>query len=141
MARKASSRQEEVREAVDSQPSQKAITKAAAVRRMLAEGIENPAIGSETIKDRFGIDVTPQQFSAARSQMKSREALKQGKPAKRGRKPKEASSQAIEGYLAPPPSTEAVDGRLELLAAMEMMKPLIASLGKEEAHRIVDLLG
>src|SRR5690348_16969767 len=66
------------------------ISKAEAIRRVIADCIDNPSLGSQEIKKRFGIDVTPQHFSAARSQMKSREASKQpkGKP---GRKPREAA--------------------------------------------------
>jgi hypothetical protein len=145
MAKKASPKQDPNKEAAEAQASGQeghgVVSKADAIRRMLTEGIENPSVASAEIKKRFGLEVTPQHFSASRAQMKSREGAKQGRPAKRGRKPKEAPSQAVEGYLAPPPKNDAVDGRRELLAAMEAMKPLIASLGKEEAHRIVDLLG
>lgn len=115
------------------------VSKADAIWRMLAEGIENPTSASAEIKSRFGIEVTPQHFSAARSQMKSRAAS--GKPkGKPGRKPKEAPSQAVEGYLAPPPKPAPAGGS-GLLDAMEAMKPLVASLGKEQVKRIVDLLG
>jgi hypothetical protein len=114
------------------------ISKAEAIRRMLAEGIENPSVASAEIRTRFGIDVTPQHFSATKSQMKSREAAKKGKP---GRKPKAAPSQAVEGYLAPPPKPSTDGEQPDLLAAIEAMKPLVEALGKEKAHRIVDLLG
>ena len=135
---------EEEPETEDDEPENggKAISKAEAIRRVMADGIDNPSVGSQEIKKRFGIDVTPQHFSAARSQMKSRDAKKQetapkGKP---GRKPKEAPSQAVEGYLAPPPKPTPAGGS-ELLDAMEAMKPLVASLGREQVKRIVDLLG
>jgi hypothetical protein len=48
----------------------KAISKAKAIRPMLAEGIENPSAASAEIKNRFDIDVTPRHFSATKSQMK-----------------------------------------------------------------------
>jgi hypothetical protein len=117
----------------------KLISKAEAVRRVIADGIDNPSVGSQEIKKRFDIDVTPQHFSAAKAQMKSREGAKKpkGKP---GRKPKGAPSQAVEGYLSPPPKPAPAGGS-ELLDAMEAMKPLVASLGKEQVKRIVDLLG
>ena len=61
-----------------------------------------------------------------------------GKP---GRKPKAAASQGVEGYLAPPPKPQAPSEQPDLLAAMEAMKPLVEALGKDKAHRIIDLLG
>jgi hypothetical protein len=115
----------------------KAISKAEAIRRVIADGIDNPSVGSQEIKKRFGIDVTPQHFSATKAQMKSKQGGPKGKP---GRKPKGATSQAVEGYLAPPPKPAPAGGS-ELLDAMEAMKPLVASLGKEQVKRIVDLLG
>lgn len=100
---------------------------------MLAEGIDNPSVASSEIKSRFGIDVTPQHFSATKSQMKSKAGKQKGKP---GRKPKAA----VEGYLAPPPKPQAA-GETDLLAAMEAMKPLVAALGADKVKRIADLLG
>lgn len=52
----------------------------------------------------------------------------------------ESPEEAVEGYLAPPPQHPA-SGETDLLDAMEAMKPLVASLGKEQVKRIVDLLG
>ena len=66
---------------------------------------------------------------------KAQDAAPAARPA---RKPK-AAAQAVEGYLAPPSFPD--DGGIDLLDAMEAMKPLIASLGAEKVKRIVDLLG
>ncbi|QEH36476.1 hypothetical protein OJF2_50400 [Aquisphaera giovannonii] len=119
----------------------KGMSKAEAIRRVMADGIDNPSVGSQEIRKRFGIDVTPQHFSAARSQMKSRDAKKSGAPkGKPGRKPK-AASQGVEGYLAPPPKQQGTGGEPDLLEAMEAMKPLVNSLGADKVKRIVDLLG
>lgn len=135
----------EEREAIEAQEPDdasmtggKAMSKAEAIRRVMADGIDNPSLGSQEIKKRFGIDVTPQHFSASKAQMKSREPSKKGKP---GRKPKAAPSQSVEGYLAPPPKQPTAGDAPDLIEAMEAMKPLIASLGKDQVHRIVDLLG
>jgi hypothetical protein len=116
----------------------KAMSKAEAIRRALAAGFEGPQEGTAYIRKEFGIEVAPQHFSATKSQLKSREGSKKpkGKP---GRKPK-AASQGVEGYLAPPQKPEPIGGS-DLLDAMEVMKPLVASLGKEQVKRIVDLLG
>jgi hypothetical protein len=46
---------------------------------------------------------------------------------------------AGEGYLAPP-KIEA-KGDVDLIEALEAMKPLVASLGAEKVKRLVDLLG
>jgi hypothetical protein len=127
-------------EAEESAADNERISKAEAIRRVMADGIDNPSLGSQEIKKRFGIEVTPQHFSATKAQMKSRAGSKtpKGKP---GRKPKAAApSQSVEGYLAPPPKPARTGGS-ELLDAMEAMKPLVASLGKEQVMRIVDLLG
>ena len=127
----------------------KAISKAEAIRRSLAAGHDGPQEGTAYIRREFGIEITPQHWSATRSQIKSRAAKKQGsgggetaKPKGRpGRKPREAATKGVEGYLAPPPKQAPAGGQGELLAAMEAMKPLVDSLGKDQVKRIVDLLG
>ena len=48
--------------------------------------------------------------------------------------------QAVEDFLAPHPKPAQTDGS-DLLDAMEAMKSLVASLGKEQVKRIVDSLG
>ena len=121
---------------VEPAPGAKTISKAEAIRRMLSEGIDNPSAGSHEINKRFGIEVTPQHFSATKAQMKSKgdSAKPKGRP---GRKPKAA----VEGYLAPPPKPQPPGEQPDLLAAMEAMKPLVAALGAEKVKRIADLLG
>src|SRR4051794_11734926 len=141
MARKASKLQPEATTdggtTVDNGFATESITKSEAVRRALADGVDQPADGVAYIKDNFGLEIGPQHFSAVKATEKKKgEAVPKGKP---GRKPKAAPSQAVEGYLAPP--QPAPSGNSELLAAMEAMKPLVASLGKEQVKRIVDLLG
>lgn len=112
-------------------PPTKTISKVEAVRRALEGGFESPDSGTDYIRDAFGIEVTKQHFSATKSQLKSKAgAVPKAKP---GRKPRATSD-----FTAPPPPIE--DGS-ELLDAMEAMKPLVASLGKEQVKRIVDLLG
>lgn len=107
-----------------------------AIRQAVAAGFDGPQVGSAYIKSEFGMDVTPQHFSAVKSQMKKREATDapKGKP---GRKPR----QAVEGYVAPPEKPKAVGQEADLLAAMEAIKPLVAALGTEKVKRIADLLG
>ena len=121
----------------------KAVSKAEAIRRALAQGIESPEKATDFIKTQFGLEISRQHFSAAKSQIKSKaEAEMSGtkvEPAKRGRKPKGAGP--LEGYLAPPSKPHAIDGEADLLVAMEAMKPLVASLGVDTVKRIAELLG
>jgi len=115
------------------------LSKADAIHRALAVGHEGPQEGTAYIRGEFGIEVAPQHFSAKKSHIKDKEGSKglKGRP---GRKPKAAASQAVEGYLVPPPKPAPAGGS-ELLHAMEALKPLVASLGKEQVKRIVDLRG
>ncbi|MFO0892706.1 MAG: hypothetical protein U0790_26630 [Isosphaeraceae bacterium] len=111
-----------------------AISKAEAVRRMLADGIDNPSQGSQEIKARFGMDVTPQHFSATKAQIKNRKGG--ASLGRRGRRPKAA----VEGYLAPPSKIRPT-GEGDLIDTLETLKPLVAQLGTDKVHRLIDLLG
>jgi hypothetical protein len=108
-------------------------SKTDAVRRAIAAGQEGPQEGTAWIRQELRIEMTPQHFSAVKSQLKKREGGALGRP---GRKPKAL----IEGYLAPPPGLQSI-GQPDLLAAMEAMKPLVTALGAEKVKRIADLLG
>src|SRR4051794_33961981 len=110
------------------------VSKAEAVRRAVAAGADKPAEGVAYVKEHFGIDMGRKAFSLNKSQAKTREA--KGRNGKPGRKPRAA----VEGYLAPPGRKSAA-GEGTLIAAIEAMKPLIAELGTEKVHRLVDLLG
>jgi hypothetical protein len=134
MARKASTQKPEraTEEAGGGQEGHGKITKTEAVRRALADGVDQPADGVAYIRDNFGLEISPTHFSAVKSTEGKKSEKPKGKP---GRKPKAA----VEGYHAPP--QPASSGNSELLDAMEAMKPLVASLGKEQVKRIVDLLG
>jgi hypothetical protein len=65
------------------------MTKADAVRAALAAGVAMPAEGSAYVKEKYELDVTPQQFST----YKSIANKKAGKaPGRRGRKPSAAAA-------------------------------------------------
>ncbi len=99
-----------------------AISKAEAIRQALANGIESPSEGVEFVKREFGIDLSPTHFSAGKSLAK---------------KMAEAKSQGnIRGRSNPYFSNNA-----DLIEAMEVMKPLVASLGVEKVKRLAELLG
>ena len=111
--------------------AQERITKSEAVRRAIAAGAEQPADGVPFIKTHFGLDISPTHFSAVKAGDKKKDAAK----ARPGRKPK-----SVEGYLAPPAKPRA-NGEGDLLAAIEAIKPLVASMGADKVKRLADLLG
>src|SRR5947209_18599369 len=81
------------------------VTKSEAVRRALADGVDQPADGVAYVRDNFGLEIGPQHFSAVKSaHLKKQAGEPKGKP---GRKPKAAASQNVEGYPAPPPKPAA----------------------------------
>lgn len=136
MAKKAAkpkSTEEPAAEGTESTSSHgKAMSKAEAIRTMMAEGIDNPSAASAEIKKRFGLDVTPQHFSAARSQMKSKAGTKKGKP---GRKPRQAA-EAAESRPAAPQASPAGGDMIDDLAAV---KHLVQKLGADQVRKIVGL--
>jgi hypothetical protein len=123
----------------------KAITKAEAIRRALAEGLTKHEDAAPFIKTNYGHDVSPGHFAASKSREKSpgepaQEAPRRGRPpkktegvtvkVKRGRKPKAAAA---------PVATP--NGEQDLIGSLELLKPLIAAHGADKVKRLVDLLG
>ncbi len=121
-------------ESVEGETRIKTMSKAGAARAALADGVVVPKEASIYIKRKFGIDISPQQFSAEKSRLKLRSGgfnpLSNQGPSGKG----------LDGYLAPP-SKRSAPGEADLLMALEAMKPLIAQLGTEKVKRMVDLLG
>ncbi len=76
-----------------------------------------------------------QRFSSIKAGMK-----KGTTPTKSTTRQSQMDAPPIEHCFTPSPEPAPPDGS-ELLDAMEAMKPLVASLGKEQIKRIVDLLG
>ena len=108
------------------------MSKAGAARAALAEGYYVPKQASAYIKEKWGIDISPQQFSAEKSRIKLRAGG--------------ASSFGPGGIL---PNFAAlaggprggIPGEADLLQALELMKPLVEQLGADKVKRMVDLLG
>src|SRR5262249_4903708 len=117
------------------EPEGGGMSKTEAARRALEAGKEKPKDAVEYIKKEFDVDLTPQHFSSIKTQLKKKQATTGGK----GRKAS-TRSHAVEGYLAPPPKDVTSD-EPDLFAAMEAMKPLVATLGVEKVKRIAELLG
>jgi hypothetical protein len=119
---------------VPTDPPAKAVSKAEAARAAIDEGYESPVQAVAWIKTRFGIDMTPQHFSAVKSQTKPKEDS--APPAMKG----EPKPKPTDGYLAPPPKIMPT-GEGDLIDVLEKMKPLIAQYGPDKIKRLVDLLG
>ena len=104
-------------------------SKSDAVRMAIAAGFDGPQVGAGYIQSQFGLDVSPEHFSAVKSADKKKVLTEEpkGKP---GRKPK-----------ADTPTEYTANGEVDLLAAIETMKPLVAALGADKVKKIADLLG
>jgi hypothetical protein len=101
------------------------MTKADAVRAALAAGVDMPAEGSAHIKEKYGLDVTPQQFST----YKSIANKKAGKaPGRRGRK----SGAAVA-------AKSSTNGPAGLALQVEAIKSLVDQLGVEQVVSIAQL--
>ena len=119
-----------------------AVSQTDAARGALDKGYEKPAEAVKYIKDTFGIDMNPQYFSAIKTRLGKSGAKRAPatEPTRRGPKPK-AAAPAVQGYVAPPEKPKAAGDQVDLIAAMEAMKPLVAALGADKVKRIADLLG
>lgn len=110
----------------------KAMTKTEAIRRALAAGHEGPQDGTAYIRREFGIEVAPQHFSATKSQLKSREGSKKGKP---GRKPREAAGPAE----SRPAASQAAPAGGDMIDDLAAVKHLVQKLGADQVRKIVGL--
>ena len=113
----------------DATPHSKKISKAGAARAALAEGIYVPKKASLYIKEKYGIDISPQQFSAEKSRLKHRS----------GEADQHLTSQRHDSSRFA--THRNLTGEVNLLNALEVMKPLIDQLGVEKVKRMVELLG
>src|SRR5947209_2219838 len=114
--------EEESQDSPEGQEGHGKITKSEAVRRALADGVDQPADGVAYIKDNFGLEMGPQHFSA----VKSAHLKKQG-----------IATVNTRFQKAEPAS----DGEAGLIDTLETLKPLIAQYGADKVKRLVDLLG
>jgi hypothetical protein len=122
--------------------SRGAVSQSDAARAALNAGYDKPAEAVVYIKDKFGIDMDPQYFSAVKSRVKNKEetprnAAAPATKAKPGRKPGPA---AIEGYVSPPEKPKTA-GEPDVLLALEGVKKLVNQFGADKVRRMVDLLG
>lgn len=111
-------------------PSKK-ITKSAAVRAAIDAGADSPEAGIAFIKQRYGIAISKPHFHT----IKSNYRRKRGLPPKRRGRPRKAAGRM------PATVFSTAKGEVDVLRAMETMKPLVASLGAANVKRLIDLLG
>ena len=118
-------------ESIEQGSYHRTLSKAGAAREALQAGITVPKQASVYIKQKHGIDISPQQFSAEKSRMK----LRSGGVIPSGQHDPSTHSLEASGKKS------AFPGQTDLLKALEIMKPLIDQLGVEKVKRMVDLLG
>ena len=110
----------------------KRMTKAGAARAALAAGVEVPKQASVYIKQRFGVDISPQQFSAEKCRLKQRATDPVSSP---------YGDLSHYSLSATGSSRHRSFGKTDVLEALEVIKPLIDQLGADKVKRMVDLLG
>lgn len=120
------------------------VTKAAAIRAAIAAGKDSPDEGIAFIRDRFGLDVSKQHWSASRSQFKRKEGLGGPKAARAPRKAKQAT--ASEGVPTPAPrartapaAQQAPASESGMISDLAAVKALVKRLGAQQVKEIADL--
>jgi hypothetical protein len=93
------------------------ITKTEAVRKAIAAGVDKPTDGVIYVKEKFGVEVTPSQFSTYKSLAKLKGAGSHGKTARNGH------------------------GSPGMATSIEAIKTLVDDLGVEEVVSIARLFG
>jgi hypothetical protein len=102
-----------------------AVSKAAAVRAALADGLDGLDDIAAYVKAKHGHDIPKPQISAYKAQEKAK-GRKVDEPVPKAPKPK--------------PAVHGGGGETDLITAMETMKPFIKEHGAERLKRIIDLL-
>jgi hypothetical protein len=110
------------------------LSKMDAVRTALAEGQEYAAEAVSFIKERFGLDITPQHFNTYKSKIKSGH----GTGKKRGRKPGGKHSQAAAGIEMVPVRQRISGIDIETI---RQVRQLCDRFGAGAVKRLVSLVG
>jgi hypothetical protein len=104
------------------------MSKTAAVKAAIAEGVDKPADGVSYVKEKFGVDITAQYFSIIKSQAK----LKTGKKPSRTGKPSAA--------ISPATSTPSSNGKHNVATSLATIKKLVDELGVDQVKEIAEML-
>jgi hypothetical protein len=103
------------------------IKKTDAVRQALADGVDNPTEAVAHIKKKFGIDITAQQFSTYKSNLKAKGAGSSG-----GKRTAKPSGTGIgNGRTA--------RGALDVVDAASAVKELCNQIGADKVKRLAGL--
>ena len=110
------------------------MSKADAIRAALAAGADTPDAGVRFIKDRFGLDVTKQHWSASSSQFRK----KDGSAPKAPRAPRAAKAPAPSPRAETPAPTKTA-ASADVIGDLEAVKALIRKHGVDGLKRLADL--
>lgn len=125
-------------EAEEQEDGGRGITKSAAARAAIAAGKAKPGEALPYMRERFGIEMSPQHFSAIKSNMKKKEREAEP-PARARRSPRaEATSQSTANPGARASATGKGEG--DVMTALESIKDLVGQYGADKVKRMVDLL-
>jgi hypothetical protein len=97
------------------------------VRQALAEGVDNPTEAVAHIKKKFGIDITPQQFSTYKSNLKAKGAGGSG-----GKRAAKRSGTEIG-------SARTARGALDVVDAASAVQELCGQIGADKVKRLAGL--
>jgi hypothetical protein len=103
------------------------IKKTDAVRQALAEGVDNPTEAVAHIKKKFGIDITTQQFSTYKSNLKAKRAGSSG-----GKRAGRRSGTEIG-------NGRTGRGALDVVDAAAAVKDLCSQIGADKVKRLAGL--
>lgn len=119
------------------------ITKAEAVRRAMAAGVDTPAEGAAYVKEHFGIEMDAKTFSLNRSQQRAREARQSGDEPKRRTAPAHAVIPTDLGS-----DIKLTKQLIEQAGGVEQFKQQVATIGqlvtkygREGVESLADALG
>jgi hypothetical protein len=103
------------------------IKKTDAVRQTLAEGVDNPTQAVDHIKKKFGIDITTQQFSTYKSNLKAKGTGGSGRKSASRRSGTEIGN------------GRAARGALDVIDAASAVKELCGQIGADKVKRLAGL--
>ena len=122
------------------------LTKLEAVRRALADGAVQPAAGVEYVREKFGFEMSNQQFSSSKNLLKTRETKAgSGKPPANGK----AGQQKPKGEAAPVPRQETAtngavshdNGPADPVRLARLVKELVGQYGAGAVKEMADVVG
>jgi hypothetical protein len=112
-------------------PQESASSKAEAVRILLGEGVSDADDAIPAIKDRFGMDISRQQFSTYKSIEKNKGKSK----GRRGGRPRKDAAK----LAAAPVAAKSASSQGDMVDDLAVVKRLVGRLGGPQVRKIVEL--